>query len=165
MPTKKKKTLQRENVFQNGPYLQAAFICEKILNEKDNVKTAVRMVDRLTVMVSGPGVPEQMPTYENELQLFLKLKPGNKSGRHRIALRLIDPNGKARNTLEQSVTLDPSPNQGIEYSINLKLKLDSEGVYWFELYFDDFLWTKVPLELIYIIQRQGSTLETEHPIQ
>ena len=41
--------------FDQGPYLSAALLCEKVLEEKDGVKSAIRIIDRVTRTVTGPS--------------------------------------------------------------------------------------------------------------
>jgi hypothetical protein len=42
---------------RGGPYIGAAFLCEKILQEKDGVLSAIRIVDRITHSAVGPEAP------------------------------------------------------------------------------------------------------------
>ena len=40
--------------FATGPYLEAAFFCEKVLQEIDGTKSAIRIVDRINRQIPGP---------------------------------------------------------------------------------------------------------------
>ena len=44
-----------------GPYLVAALFCEKVLSEKDGVISTMRIVDRITITVSGEAPPRKCP--------------------------------------------------------------------------------------------------------
>jgi len=59
-----------------GPFLAAAVICEKILEERDGVKSAIRIVDRVTRTVVGPSPPEEMEPFDWDGALLIKLKSG-----------------------------------------------------------------------------------------
>jgi hypothetical protein len=50
------------NIYQDGPHLQSALLCERVLVEQDGVKSAIRNVDRFTrtAVVKG-GVEENIP--------------------------------------------------------------------------------------------------------
>ena len=41
----------------SGPYLAAAVLCEKVLQEKDGVLSAIRLVDRFIITASGTQPP------------------------------------------------------------------------------------------------------------
>ena len=45
-----------------GPYV-TALLCEKILEEKDGIKTAIRIIDRLTHVRVGPDAPATLPPF------------------------------------------------------------------------------------------------------
>ncbi len=50
-------------VFEQGPYLTVAALCDKALQEKDGVISLIRVVDKLTSSAVGPDAPEQMPPF------------------------------------------------------------------------------------------------------
>lgn len=56
-----------------GPYLAAAFLCEKVLIEQDGVQSAIRIVDRFFQNVTSIGgqVPATMPPLAVSLQMLL----------------------------------------------------------------------------------------------
>jgi len=144
-----------ENVFQDGPYLTAALLCERILEEKDGVKSLVRVVNRIISKAQGPQVPEKMPLIQAMLSLYLSMRTGNKSGKHEIRIGFSRPDKTATSLLVQGVNLEPPESHGIDLAINLNLSLDQEGVYWFDVCFDECLMTKIPLSVIYLTQSEG----------
>ena len=145
---------QLRNVFQDGPYLVMALICEKVLQEQDGVKSAIRMVDRITHSVAGPDVAENMPPFGVNFQLLIRMKSGKKPGKHQIGVTLFDPRKKELGSITQTINLDQGANRGIDILIPLKMRIEQEGVFWFEIWCDDFLMTKTPLEVRYVISRQ-----------
>jgi hypothetical protein len=46
---------------KDGPYLIAALICEKVLQEKDGTVSIIRMVDRVTLTTQAALSPETLP--------------------------------------------------------------------------------------------------------
>jgi hypothetical protein len=61
-----------------GPYLNAALLCEKVLHEKDEVLSVMRIIDRIIVQalsVGGP-VPDSLPPSVASFHLLLVLKSG-----------------------------------------------------------------------------------------
>ena len=57
----------------SGPYLISAVICEKILQEKDETISIIRIVDCLAVTVSTLGSPETMPTTTVNLYMLIRV--------------------------------------------------------------------------------------------
>ena len=47
--------------FERGPYLSIAAFCEQTIDDKSNVLSLIRVVDRMTVTGQGPDVPDEMP--------------------------------------------------------------------------------------------------------
>lgn len=65
----------------SGPYLTAAVLCERVLQEKDEVISIIRMIDRLTVTVNAAGSPETMPPAAVNFTALIALKSGSARGR------------------------------------------------------------------------------------
>ena len=63
-------------ILRRGPYLSAAFLCEKVLEEKDGVKSAIRIIDRVTRTAVGPNPPMEMEPFQYNIVLLLKFKSG-----------------------------------------------------------------------------------------
>lgn len=155
------------NVFQDGPYLQAAMFCESVLDEKDGVKTAVRIVDRINRAIAGPAaeVPDQMQAFPYKLVFLLKLKTGNSPGRHEVELRLVNPRGEeAGPPLSQAINFETGEERGVDVVMNLMLNIEHEGVYWLDVNVDGVRITRVPLRVIYVTQRHGA-VESRGPVQ
>jgi len=162
MPAKKKtkgkkstvrtKTVMR-NVFQDGPHLQVATLCEKVLVEKDGVKTAVRMVDRLTATIRHPDAPETMPKMVRDLALLVKFKKGKAGSKHELRVDFVKPTGKVASSFSQTLVFEGGPERGLDFVANTRIELDSDGLYWFDVYLDEIRVTRIPLKMIYITQK------------
>lgn len=144
-----------ENIFQDGPYLSAALICERVLDEKDGVKSLIRIVSRLTRSIRGTDVPEKMPPIFAKLAIYISIKTGNKAGKHTLKIEFTRPDKTNLPSMSQSINLEPPESRGHEFIINMNLALDQEGVFWFDVYLDDLLMTKIPLTIRYITQTAG----------
>lgn len=145
----------KENIFQNGPYLTAAFLCERILEEKDGVKSAIRIHDKVVQTASGTNVPDIMPPIPAAPTLFLSLKNGHARGKHIIKVALMKPDRSVASEQTISVNLAGADNNGTELVAQLQVMLDQEGVYWFDIYYDDLRLTRIPWEVVYLIQTTG----------
>lgn len=145
----------KENVFQNGPYLTAAFLCERVLEEKDGVKSAIRIHDKVIQTASGTKFPDIMPPIPAAPTLFLSLKNGKARGKHVIKLILMKPDNTVASEQTISVNLAGADNNGTELVARLQVMLDQEGIYWFDVYYDEIRLTRIPWEVVYLIQTTG----------
>lgn len=158
-----------------GPYLQAALICEKVLQEQDGVLSVIRVVDRHTATVLGPEVPADMPPVAVNATVLVILKQGDAIGRYAIKLRPEAPSGQQLPTLEVPVQfVEGAGEQGVNIVIPMNLQLQEEGLYWFDVIWSDprggaeeGLLTRVPLRVMYQPQQLGiggpATGETPPP--
>lgn len=137
----------------SGPWLSAAYFCEKVLHEQDGVLSTIRIIDRFVQSATGPDAQEDMPPFKVDLFAFISLKAGTATGRHTLLLRMTKPDG----------TLDPASNlldvqlsegTGANAIIRVQFLAEMEGMYWFDLRFDDQLLTRMPLSIVYLRNAQ-----------
>jgi hypothetical protein len=139
-----------------GPHLAAAIFCERVIEDKDGVLTAIRMVDRITVTATGPAPPPEMPPTVIDLTALISLKSGDARGRYTIRLRGEAPSGQPLPTADNPVHYE-GDERGANLVIRMALQVDLEGLYWFDVLHVDHdnerLLTRMPLRLIYQPQR------------
>ena len=133
-----------------GPYLLAAFFCEKILREQDGVVSFIRQIDRLIVNASGPQAPTQMPMTNFSANFVVLLKSGEARGRHDIRVVREGPSGirDAEDLVSTTVFLE-GEERGAGILANINMSFDQEGLYWFDVYADETLMTRMPFRVIY----------------
>lgn len=141
-------------VENNEPYLSTAVICEKVLQEKDDAVSLIRIVDRISVTVSSLGSPENMPPIPVNLTAFISLKSGGARGRHTVKWQTETPSG-LKLPEQLFPVLFEGEDRGVNLILNLNLIADQEGVYWFDVLLEDRLFTRIPLRIVY--QRIGQT--------
>jgi hypothetical protein len=147
-------SVRRENIFQDGPYLNAALLCEHIIDERDGVKSVFRIVDRITQSVAGEDVPDRMPPFDYRLAMLIRLKPGETTGKYEVKVELVKPDKTRAPAFVATVNLEAG---GKDIKINLGMNVEQEGTYWFEIYLSGILLTKIPLQVLYLIQTHGRT--------
>lgn len=147
----------RENLFQDGPYLLAAFLCERVIEEKDGVKSIVRITDRITITAAGDNVPAQMQSFVCQTNMFISFKPGLRPAKYELKIDLVKPSGERAGGPAISLDLNRPPATGNDAIVKIGLQIEQEGVYWFEIYLNSMLVTKVPLQVIYLIQTIGKS--------
>jgi len=133
------------------PLLMAAFFCENILEEKEGVLTAVRIVDVLKVRIPDlSGIPEGQPkpTIATQIKALLGFKSGEAKGKRTVHLTVVAPSGKRRKTVPTTVTF-----MGNELGVNIRAQVvveaEEEGLYWYEVRVDGKLLTRMPLRIVH----------------
>jgi len=155
--------------FSQGPYLSAALLCEKVLVEQDGVKSAIRIIDRVTHTVIAPNPPEVMEPFEHELALLVRLKSGKDRGSYRLRLTLVKPSGETLTPIRQTIYLEGEDDRGVDVIANLRVQFGSERVHWFEVWLqavsmsNELLLTRIPLRIIYSTQVIPGQAPGGHP--
>lgn len=140
---------------KDGPYLIAALLCEKILQEKDETVSIIRMVDRVTLTTQAALSPETLPPIALNLNAFISFKSGSARGRHTVKLRIETPSGLK--LPEQLLpVLFEGEDRGVNLILGINIVVDQEGVYWFDVLLEDVLLTRIPLRILY--QRIGQSI-------
>ena len=134
--------------FETGPYLKMACFCERVLREVDGVTSVVRVIDRLTHTESKPDAPEEMPPVTYEMKLVIMLIPGQARGRHDLKVERELPSGIIDKPIALTVQMEGS-NKGANIMMDTKMTFPLEGLYWFNVYLDDVLFTKLPFQVLY----------------
>jgi len=135
--------------FERGPYLKAAFFCVNVLEEKDGALTPIRIIDRIIQSAVGPEVPEEMPEMPYQLKALIMLVSGETIGSYEVKIESIDPSGIKSSSFSTTVNFEGGPDKGINLIINLNLIIKIQGLYWFDVYFNKILLTRMPLRIIY----------------
>ena len=141
----------------SGPYLTAALFCERVLEEKDGIKSLIRVVDRLVIQAHGPGAPEAMPQIKRELVGVLMFKSGEARGPVPIRLALTEPSGLARSEDAWRGTIYfEGGTRGHAVTLRMNMTFEAPGAYWFNVYIGDRLTTRMPYEVIYTTSAMGT---------
>ncbi len=139
-------------VFDTGPYLQAAVLCEVALTEQDGVVSLIRLVDRITVSAVGFDPPTDMPPQNINLKLVIVLKSGQARSRMTLNVRPEAPSGLQLPAFEAPVFFE-GEDRGVNVIVQFQLSADQEGLYWLDILLDAQLLTRVPLRIVYQPQR------------
>jgi hypothetical protein len=100
-----------------GPFLTAAAICERVLQERDGVLSAIRIVDRITLTAAGE-VPEHLPEFPpHNLTVLVSFKSGNARGRHTVSFRVEKPSGEEGPALGEFPVLFEGGERGVNLGL------------------------------------------------
>jgi hypothetical protein len=142
-----------------GPYLTAALLCEKVLQEKDGIVSAIRVIDRIIATAQGSELPEQMPPVAVNVTVLIMLKSGEVQGSHTIRIQQVAPSGFRSPQLSWPIYLEGN-DRGANLIVQVAFEAKEEGLYWFDVYFKDDLLTRMPLRVVYQrveVGRSGGT--------
>lgn len=139
-----------------GPYLNAALLCEKILQERDGVLSVIRAIDRITVTVLSPGtLPETLPPSLIQFQLLIVLKSGIYKGSAPVKIAIQAPSGAVVGESTTDVFFE-GDDRGANLISPTQLQVSEEGLYWIEVSCREILLTRIPLRIVYQRISQGS---------
>ena len=139
---------QQGYTFEQGPYLQMAVFCEKVLQERDGVVSAIRIIDRINRRAAGPEAPEAMPAFDYQLTALVTLKSGRARGGVQVEIEPEGPSGIKQAPITVTAQMEGG-ERGQNLVINMKMNFKEPGVYWFNVYVDGRLITKMPLDVRY----------------
>lgn len=132
-----------------GPYLSAAVICEKVLQEKDGVASVIRIVDRFILTASGPVTPEKMPPMNVQFTAFLSFKSGVAKGSYTVKLVAKDERGQPIGSEGLFPVFFEGDDRGANVIVNMNLRVERDGLYWFDVLIGDRLMTRIPIRVVY----------------
>ena len=136
--------------FERGPYLSAAFLCERVLSETDGVKSAIRIVDRINHSPAVLDVAEVMNPFDFRLFLLLKFKSGAARGPMALEVRLTKPSMESSVTVQQTLNFEGEDDRGVDIVAGMELRLEEAGVHWFDLNLEGERVTRIPLRVVYL---------------
>jgi len=146
------------------PHLVAAFFCEKLLKEADEVLSAIRIVDIIQI----PPVPKNASKgiLLPNLAFVMMIRAGNFRGKAVCEVYNVGPSGKKIKAAQQEVEFGESPEKGVTMVIPAAIKWEKPGLYWFEVYLNKRRMTRSPL-LIKIMpvrpEAEGKMAERKKP--
>lgn len=135
------------------PYVSAALICEKVLQEKDESVTLIRLADRIQYNLEGPGLPSGAKPMIG-VQGFVSLKSGPVTGGHTLSVIVENPIGQRREVWRSEVNL-LGKDQGQNLILNISLGIDHDGLFWFDVLFDDEVLSRIPLTVTQAPKQTG----------
>ncbi len=127
------------------PYVTAAMFCEKVLVEKDEVVSVMRMIDNMQYRLEGPGLPENVKAALN-VQALISLKAGPVEGEHTVSLVLEKPTGERKEVFSTTLKF-LTPDQGQNLIASMTIGVDEDGLFWMDVLFDGEVLTRTPLKI------------------
>jgi hypothetical protein len=143
------------------PFVTAAMFCEKVLQEKDDIISVMRVVDRLqygvelvpTESIKQPELPEPIKPVI-PIQGLISVRSGPMSSDYTIRLVMERPNKERRDILSVPVKF-VSPDVGQNIILNMGIAVNEDGLYWMDVFCGEDLLTRVPLMITRRDERQS----------
>jgi hypothetical protein len=141
----------------HGPFIKAAVLCERILDEKDGVLSAIRIFDRASteLQVDGDGGEESVPNALIQGALLVAIVAGDAARNQVVTVRLVRPSGSTTALTEFPVEFTAEEDAAAQLVLRLTLELTEEGLHWFEILIGDGVKTRIPLRVSKTIKRRS----------
>lgn len=137
----------------NGPYVNYAAICERVLREADGVLSLIRIIDQVTVTVMAAAsvdltVPPALapPAPPIAVTFVLGLKSPDPAEAVPIKVRIDTPSEFRWPEFETTTDL-PGDEQGAVIVLPMQIPVQDDGVYWFVVEIAGEIATQVPLRI------------------
>lgn len=134
--------------FEQGPYIQIAGLCDQVIEDKTGALSLIRIIDTITHTEARPDAPKKMPSVTYPMKLVIMLKSGGIRGQHELKTIPELPSGELKPPIKRSVQME-GEERGVNHIITTLFTFTMEGLYWFNVYFDDSLITRIPLRVKY----------------
>ena len=131
---------------RSGPHLQAALIAERVLQEQDGVITPIRVIDRVMMSILPDA---ELPAAAEKLVLLVTLKSGGARGSYTLTVRLENPSGTEIPFIPPATVFLEGEERGVALIVPFAFSPEEQGLYWFDVYFENERLTRVPLRAMF----------------
>jgi Family of unknown function (DUF6941) len=160
---------------KEAPYLIAALLCERVLQETDGSLSAIRLIDQVTLSPVPPNLSADVEIVPPRFTaaLLISLKGGASGVQHKVGVVAHSPGGPNQSFPAQPITLGstiPGAVPGANLVVQLQAGLRHEGIYWFEVRLDGRRLTAIPLRVVFSeavpgSPQQGSASRVSAPLR
>ena len=134
-----------------GPYLAAAFFCEKVIEDKqDSALSAIRIIDQVKIVLpseTDPDFPSDQDKVPVTVLAVLAFKTGDAAGHHAIRAELVSPSGKKNQPFERTMPFSVEAHGGANLRLNLTIMVVKGGLFWLDVYLDGKRVTRMPIDI------------------
>jgi hypothetical protein len=151
-----------------GPYLIAAFLCEKVLREQDGVTSFIRVVDRWQIV----GPTDTMAPTLIQTNMVILFKSGIQRSPAQIIITPISPTDERLQSVTAPVQFEGDDERGVGVVLPMHFPVREPGLYWFEVSLilqggQPSVMTFIPMRVVYLqtgsIQARPSLPPTQNP--
>lgn len=135
------------------PLVHAACICEKVLLEKDNAASLIRIIDTITAHIPKDVPPDARAGFP--ITAFIRLGSGDLSEKGKVAIHPRRPDGTKGGRFEVDVELGGGAKSA-QLKIGFHVVKPQDGVYWFDVFWNDSFLTSVPLTVKLAVDEEAT---------
>ena len=145
-----------------GPYLTAAFFCERVLQEHDGVLSFIRVVDRWNIV----GPTQVMAPSIIQATLVVLFKSGILRSSAQVTVTPISPTGDRMPPIILPVLFEGDDERGCGIVLPMGFPVREPGLYWFEVSLaaqgaSGAVLTQIPMRIFYL--QTSSVMPPAHP--
>lgn len=129
------------------PYLTVAVFCERALEEKDGIISAIRVVDRLHIKPAAFEAIDKNNPALIQIIFLLKFTSINYAGKRTLSIKSEAPNKKVNQIIGDTPIVFEADKMGVQVRVLLTIAVKQEGTYWVTPYLDGETFMRVPLEI------------------
>jgi hypothetical protein len=140
------------------PWVQVAAFVNIAMHEPapGGWMSLIRIMDRFFV----PGTTLEMPPTPLQTTLVIMLKSGNMRTTASLRIRPRSPAKKEMPAIEIPVLFE-GDERGVNVILPVVMMVEEEGIYWFDVFIDEQLFTRIPIRVVY--QRGGIQVQPGSP--
>src|SRR5579862_2366458 len=114
---------------EGGPYLSAAFFCDRVLREQEGTLSAIRIIDRWNIV----GVTEQMELNIVRATLLVLFRSGIHRGAAQVIITPISPSNTRMPQINAPLSFEGDDDRGAGIVLPIGFPVQEAGTYWFEI--------------------------------
>jgi len=123
--------------------LVSAFLCERVLTEKDGVQSYVRVVDSFIAQLAPTARSRGLfPVF-----LAIILKSGEAKGKYSLTVRMNAPSGKVISLGDEIPAVLTGGEHGVNVNVQMLIDVEEEGLYGIDVLIDGEVLTRVPFRV------------------
>lgn len=112
-----------------GPYVQAALVCERALQEASGLVSAIRVIDRVFFVTGEDGQPVQRV---HPITIVIMLKAASARGSYTLHVTRETPSTE-RTPILQAPVLFEGDDRGVQLILDAGFEPEESGVYWLDV--------------------------------
>ena len=128
-----------------GPYLMAAFFCEKVLIEQDGTVSFIRVIDKFSIS----GQSEQMPLTILRFHIVVMVKSGAFRGLGNFTITPFTPAGSQMTSIPLRAQLEGDDDKYAAVVGAIEFPVQEPGPYWFDVCLNGQMLTNTAIRVMY----------------
>jgi hypothetical protein len=145
-----------------GPYLFAAFFCEKVLQEQDSVLSFIRAVDRWNIV----GPTQTMNPTVIQATLVVLFRSGILRTSAQLAVTPVSPTAQRLESITLPILFEGDDERSTGIILPMGFPVQEPGLYWFEVALalpgaQPSVITQIPMRIVYL--QTGSMMPPAMP--